>query len=185
MKASKPKRTPGRCKGQVEVLSDTYATPPAEGFLDEKTSYLPDTIEGALHSSFQGRIATYFAANNAIKFAYLFGSCARGQAGPLSDIDLAVYLDYRLDPFTAKLRYLEELYRLLNTERCDLVVLNNAPLILQYEVIRYGKVLKENKQRRVSFETKVIREYLDTEPLREVHRQKLKEHFLKGRSLGQ
>lgn len=185
MKASKPKRTPGRCKGQVEILSDIYDTPQAEGFLDEKTSYLPATIEGALHSSFQGRIATYFAANYAIKFAYLFGSCARGQAGPLSDIDLAVYLDNRLDSFNAKLRYLEELYRLLKTERCDLVVLNNAPLILQYEVIRYGKVLKENKQRRVPFETKVIREYLDTEPLRAVHRQKLKEHFLKGRNLGQ
>lgn len=83
MKASKPKRTPGRCKGQVEILSDIYDTPQAEGFLDE----------GALHSSFQGRIATYFAANNAIKFAYLFGSCARGQSGPLSDIDLAIYLD--------------------------------------------------------------------------------------------
>ena len=147
-------------------------------------SYERLPFEGALDSSLQGRIAAYFAANKAI-FDYLFGSCARGQSGPLSDIDLAIYLDNRLDSFAARLHYLEELYRLLKTERCDLVVLNNAPLVLQYEVIRYGKVLKENKLRRVPFETKVIREYLDTEPLRVVHRQKLKEHFLKGRSLGQ
>lgn len=136
---------------------------------------------------YQDVTAAYFAGNKAIKFAYLFGSGARGQAGPLSDIDLAIYLDKRLDFFAAKLRYLEELYRLLKTEHCDLVVLNNAPLILQYEVIRHGKVLKENKRRRVPFEIKVLREYLDTEPLRTVHRQKLKKHFLggEGGSLGQ
>lgn len=32
-----------------------------------------------------------------VKFAYLFGSVASGKAGPLSDLDLAVYLDGRLD----------------------------------------------------------------------------------------
>lgn len=128
--------------------------------------------------------AAFFSGNKAIKFAYLFGSGARGQTGPLSDIDLAIYLDNRLDFFAAKLRYLEELYRLLKTERCDLVILNSAPLTLQYEIIRHGNVLKENKRRRVPFETGVIRQYLDTEPLRAVYRHKLKEHFLRGRDLG-
>lgn len=139
-----------------------------------------------MNSSDKILIAQFLENDRYIKFAYLFGSQARNQAGPLSDIDLAVYLDNRLDFFNARLRYLDELSRLLKRDRLDLVVLNSASLVLQYEVIRGGKILKENKQRRIPFETRVIREYLDTEPLRAVHRQKLKEHFgKKGGSLGQ
>ena len=151
----------------------------------KSTQQLPAADKASLDLSCQERIVAYFAGNKAVKFAYLFGSYAKGQAGPLSDFDLAIYLDNRLDFFTAKLKYLEELYRLMKNERCDLVVLNKAPLLLQYEIIRHGKVLKENRQKRIPFETHVLREYLDTEPLRAVHRQTIKEHFLKGRSLGQ
>jgi len=129
-------------------------------------------------------INQYLKNNRIIKFAYLFGSCARGEDGLLSDIDLAVYLDKRFDHFSIRLRFLDELSRLLKGDLCDLVVLNSAPLTLQYEVIRDGIILKENKKRRIPFETGIIREYLDTEPIRAIHRQKLKERFLKGHSLG-
>jgi hypothetical protein len=130
-------------------------------------------------------ITQYLKNNGAIKFAYLFGSCARDAAGPLSDIDLAVYLDKRFDHFSARLQFMEELDRLLKGHPLDLVILNNAPLILQYEVIRESIIMKENKKRRIPFETGVLREYLDTEPLRAVHRQKLKESFSKEHKLGQ
>ena len=130
-------------------------------------------------------IKDYLGKTKAVKFAYLFGSHAKGRAGPLSDIDLGVYLDNRFDFFTCRLRLLEEVSQRLKGLDCDLIVLNNAPLILQYEVIREGIVLKEDKPRRVQFETHVLRHYLDTEEFRSVHVASLKRGFAKEQNLGQ
>ncbi len=47
------------------------------------------------------RLKPAFEKFPAVKFAYLFGSVAEGEAGPLSDIDIAVYLD----PLTSKTFY--------------------------------------------------------------------------------
>ena len=38
-----------------------------------------------------------------VLFAYLFGSQATGRAGPLSDVDVAVYLDDSVDALESKL----------------------------------------------------------------------------------
>jgi uncharacterized protein len=122
---------------------------------------------------------------SAVKFAYLFGSYARGAAGPLSDVDIAVCIDNRFDFFSFRLRLLEELSRQLKGQSCDLVVLNNAPLVLQYEIIRDGKVLKEDKPRRVQFEVRVLRQYLDTVHIRSVHISSVKRRFSKEHHLGQ
>ncbi|MBU1567082.1 MAG: nucleotidyltransferase domain-containing protein [Proteobacteria bacterium] len=130
-------------------------------------------------------IKQYLRDNGVIKFAYLFGSCVRNEDGPLSDIDLAVYLDNRVDFFSTRLLFFEEINRLLKGHPVDLVVLNNTSLVLQYEAIRDSIILKEDKKRRILFETGVLREYLDTEPIRAVHRQKLKKSFIKEHSLGQ
>ncbi len=123
--------------------------------------------------------------SRAVKFAYLFGSHGRGTAGHLSNIDLAVYIDNRFDFFSFRLRFLEEISRKLKGQSCDLVILNNAPLILQYEVIREGKILKENKPKRVHFETHVLRQYLDTAHFRSIHIASLKRSFSKEPHFGQ
>jgi uncharacterized protein len=130
-------------------------------------------------------IKHFFTNSRAVKFAYLFGSHSRGNAGPLSDVDLAIYLDNRMNLFSARLALLEDLGRQLKGQSCDLVVLNDAPLVLRYEIIRDGKVLKENKSRRIEFETRVLREYLDTEAIRSVHLSALKRSFQKEHHLGQ
>ncbi len=137
-----------------------------------------------MNKAYRDSIDQYLKNNTVIKFAYLFGSCVRDGDGPLSDIDLAVYLDKRFDFFSARLHFLEDLSRLFKGHPCDLVVLNSASLILQYEVIREGIILKENKKKRIPFEVGVLREYLDTEPIRAVHMQKLKTMFYKEHSLG-
>ena len=121
----------------------------------------------------------------AIKFAYLFGSQARGKTGPLSDIDIAVYLDKRHNLFLFRLHFQEEIDRQLKGRRSsDLVILNNAPLVLQYEIIKNGKVLKESKPQRIQFETRVLRNYLDTEKMRYFYASSLKTSFQKERHLG-
>ena len=112
-----------------------------------------------------------FAADGMVKFAYLFGSMASGMAGPLSDLDLAIYLDRRLDCFKYRLKLMERLARLLKNEKFDLVVLNSASVVLKYEVVKNGMILKDDRARRVMFETAVLQEYLDTAYLREVQRE--------------
>lgn len=109
-----------------------------------------------------------------VQFAYLFGSRARGAAGPLSDVDVAVYLDRRLCCFDWRLRIMEQLAHVLQTEHFDLVTLNDASPVLRYEVIRNGEVIKEDKKRRVDFETRALAEYLDTAFLRKEQREYLK-----------
>jgi predicted nucleotidyltransferase len=118
-----------------------------------------------------------------VRFAYVFGSCSRGDAGPLSDIDVAVFLDSRIEPFEFRLQLMETLARALGTEHLDLVTLNDAPPVLRYEVIREGLVVKENKAARVEFETRTLAEYLDTAHMRDVQRKYLKEQL--GGSFGQ
>jgi predicted nucleotidyltransferase len=119
-----------------------------------------------------------------VKFAYLFGSHANGQAGPLSDIDLAVYLDGRLDLFKWRLRLMDALAGVLKSENFDLVVLNNAPILLSYEVISNGIVLKDDRQRRVMYESRTLRDYLDTAYLRDVQRRYLLEQIKRGDFFG-
>lgn len=73
--------------------------------------------------------------------AYLFGSHARGQARPDSDIDVAVYIDeeraedgdwgYRAELATA-------LMAALGADDVDIVVLNRAPVLLYHRVLRDG-----------------------------------------------
>lgn len=125
-------------------------------------------------------LASFFTSEPQVKFAYLFGSMAKGVAiGPLSDLDLAVYLDRRVNFFTKRLQLMESIAKKIRTENFDLVVLNRAPVVLQYEVIKNGIVLKENRTRRIMFETEVLRTYLDTVPMREIQYQYLKKSMRK------
>lgn len=130
------------------------------------------------------KIKTFLAADRRVKFAYLFGSAAKGMAGPLSDLDIAVYLDGRIDRFDYRLKLMESLARAIKTERFDLVVLNDATPLLCHEVIKDGIVLKEDRPRRVMFEVYAMREYLDTAYLREVRCRYIKDLAQGGGFLG-
>lgn len=49
----------------------------------------------------------------------------------------------------------------------DLVILNNAPPVLKFQVIKYGvKLYMEDEVDKVNFEAKVVSEYMDMEPFR-------------------
>ena len=119
-----------------------------------------------------------------VKFAYLFGSRARGQAGPLSDTDVAVYLDRRIKHGDYRLKLMEKLAKIIKSDNLDLVVLNQAPPLLRHEIIKYGRILKDDASRRIPFEAEVIRECLDTAYLRQVQRAALVENIRKGTAYG-
>lgn len=126
-----------------------------------------------------------FQRDPKVKFAYLFGSLAEGKVSPLSDIDLAVFLDGRLNHFDYRLTLIGQIAESLRIERFDLIVLNNAPLLLSYEVVAKGRLLKDNPARRVLFETDVLRRYLDTAYLRSVQMGYMKRQLQEGTYFGQ
>ncbi|MFN7182337.1 MAG: type VII toxin-antitoxin system MntA family adenylyltransferase antitoxin [Planctomycetota bacterium] len=105
-------------------------------------------------------------------FAYLFGSYAQNKTFPLSDIDIALYLHKDIEDFySKKLILLEVINKILLTDEIDLVILNEAPLYLQFEIIKTGKLLFcHDHLKRIKFASKLIMLYLDTEPLRRLGR---------------
>ncbi len=89
------------------------------------------TIGGELHARFPEFLALF-----------LFGSAARGSTTMTSDIDLAIFTDPR-KPLTAcpPLSSYVAVTSLLHTDQVDLLWLNQAPLLLQWEVVRTGILL--------------------------------------------
>ncbi len=116
-------------------------------------------------------LAELFQRQPDVVAAYLFGSQARGEAGPLADIDLAVWLDDRPEPLRRLRRQLAlsgGAASLLGTDEVELVVLNGAPPLLAQRVIRDGELLAErDAPARIRLETDAVIRYLDTIPLRE------------------
>jgi predicted nucleotidyltransferase len=97
--------------------------------------------------------------------AYLFGSTARGDQGPLSDYDIAVQAASGLTSrqrFQLKLDLIERLSRSLKTDRIDVVILEDAPPLLAHRILKEGKILYcRNPLQRVRNEFRLLNEYLD------------------------
>jgi len=122
-------------------------------------------------------------ADAPVQCAWLFGSTARGEAGPLSDVDVAVLLDDRV----ARENYLDVAAALAEElERCapriDLVVLNEAPPALRHRVILDGLLLLErDPKQRIDFEVRSIREALDFQHITATYDRALLERAAGGR----
>jgi predicted nucleotidyltransferase len=117
-------------------------------------------------------LSEFFRRKPGVRLAYLFGSQARGQTTPRSDLDLAVEMDHLLpetDRTGLRIALLNELIDLLRSDQIDLVLLNEAPPLLRHRVAREGMLLHEDRPGlRVAFVVKTLRDYEDTRPLREI-----------------
>lgn len=102
--------------------------------------------------------------------AMLIGSQARGNSGPLSDVDIAVWHDPDLDSrgrFQLQIDLAAAASKALDTEEIDVVLLNHAPPLMCHTAIGEGKrVVERDPVQRVRLETRAILDYLDTAPLR-------------------
>ena len=93
-------------------------------------------------------ISWVFAARNEDAAAvYLFGSLARGEGGPDSDVDVAVLYGRPVDAGLAglKLALAGDLETRLG-RRVDLVVLDSQPPDLVHRVLRDGLIVVENNR---------------------------------------
>ena len=97
-----------------------------------------------------------------VVFAYLFGGLARGRIMPLSDVDIAVYLNNMDDLPQYKLDLFDRLTDALGTCEVDLVVLNKASISLVGRILAGKQVIvdKEPYQRHI-YESVALREFFD------------------------
>ena len=113
-----------------------------------------------------------------ILFAYLFGSFGREKHLPLSDVDIAVYIQEPTVVQEKKMEILGALIDILQTDEIDLVVLNTASLPLRMRILENKKVVVDREPfMRHRYESLTMREYFDFSIL---EREILNRRFLGG-----
>jgi predicted nucleotidyltransferase len=117
------------------------------------------------------RLREAFAADlpaaRGIVAAYLFGSVARGEDRPGSDVDVGVLTASGPPPGLAGLylRLADELTRRAGRP-VQVVVLDRAPADLVHRVLRDGRLLLDrDRARRIAFEVASRRTYFDLQPI--------------------
>ena len=122
------------------------------------------------------RAAARLAEDPRVLAVYGFGSRLYADAvGPSSDVDLAVLMGRRLS-LAEELNLRAAVVEELRCDDIDLVVLDQAPPLLRYEVVAAGRRLFTRDERAAeAFEERTYREYFDTAHLRAVQRQLLRE----------
>lgn len=120
---------------------------------------------GRLPPDLAARLATLgdtLATHPGVVFAYLFGSAARGELRPLSDVDVAVCLTDAADPVQARLDLVNALARHLSADAVDVVILNTAPTALIGRILRTRQVIVDRDPfRRHRFESAELRKFFD------------------------
>jgi predicted nucleotidyltransferase len=121
------------------------------------------------------RLRAFFAADSRGAAAvYLFGSEARGTAGPRSDVDVAVLIGARPASTLAAQPYaLEDDLSAALGRRAQVVVLDTAPVDLVHRVLRDGVlVLERDRSARIRFEVAARNAYFDLVPHLERYRRR-------------
>jgi uncharacterized protein len=120
-----------------------------------------------------------------VAFAYLFGSVAKARAREASDVDVAVYFSCEDEGAPA-----DRLDRALDLEgrlesalkrAVQVVVLNDAPLELRFNVLHHGIPLHaRDRAARAHFFVDTGRHYYDMEPARQLFQRRQMERIRQG-----
>ncbi len=132
-----------------------------------------------LSEATEHRLRNVFADHPAVRAAYLFGSVAAGRERDRSDFDLGIVVDSdRWEPTDDKVPLITDCMEAAGRDWIDLVVLNGAPLVLQFEAVRPNAPLYgADDFDHGAFVSKVVRMYWDFEPHLRRQRKALKERL--------
>ncbi|MBX3056211.1 MAG: nucleotidyltransferase domain-containing protein [Anaerolineae bacterium] len=126
-----------------------------------------------LNISFQIEEVEQLFAQQEVLLAYLYGSQARGEAGLLSDVDVAVLFAPNLskpDRFRRLLELSGQLGDIWQRHDVQVIDLAEATPLLRHRVYVDGRVLYcADDAVRVKFILDTMRDYEDTRPIRRVN----------------
>lgn len=116
--------------------------------------------------------AIFAGTGDRIAAAYLFGSVARDEAGPESDVDVGVLLRGGVPRTLADYPFqLEDEFARRNLPPVDVVVMNGAAPDLLHRILRDGILVAEHDRgQRIEFEIKARNDYWDVLPYIEHYR---------------
>jgi len=99
-----------------------------------------------------------------IELAYVFGSYAKGEATPNSDIDIAVLFsqDDIKKIFKRYLTFMADVAQALKTDNVDVVLINDLedPILLM-EIVRFGKTVIDKNNASTNLYLKALAFYND------------------------
>jgi len=128
-------------------------------------------------------IQGYSLTKNDIIAVYLFGSILNASdLTKIEDVDIAFLLteDESTNIFEKTIELNTELCQLLNFDKFDVVILNNAPLPFRYDIITQGEIIySKNDDIRRDFESLSIKKYQKFKPYLEDYDKYLKLRLVK------
>jgi hypothetical protein len=119
-----------------------------------------------------------------INVLYHFGSFVKGTSNKLSDLDFGILLSRNVPiklAFDLRLKYIVQFSKILSSDKVDVIILNNAPLHLAYEVVSLRNILFEHDSlHRIEFEVNTINRFLDFKPFFRTQISYVKDQITKG-----
>jgi hypothetical protein len=118
------------------------------------------------------KLKEYLKAEKEVLALYIFGSQAEDLQNSRSDVDLAILLAAGIDKsrYTEyRLRFISELRRFFSP-RLDLIILNQVPPLLQFQILKNGKLLFDrDPDARAHLEMNILGRYYDAKRFYEFH----------------
>ena len=103
-----------------------------------------------------------------ILFAYLFGSAVSGLDHRYSDLDIACCVREGDEEYYHKKdrELMENVPDMVGGHKVDVHLLNTMPMVLKFEVVRYGEeIFVRDQSAKVEFETMTLYRYFDMKPM--------------------
>ena len=130
-----------------------------------------DMKETEKNSNVVKKLSSLFEKVPEADFAYLFGSFAKDRITPLSDIDVAVHLEDKIKSnWRFRVKLLGKISDELQSDKVDLIILNDSTILLSYEILKHGLLLHcRNPEKRIYFFQKTVKQYCDMAQFREFY----------------
>ncbi|MGQ0576214.1 MAG: type VII toxin-antitoxin system MntA family adenylyltransferase antitoxin [Pseudonocardia sp.] len=125
------------------------------------------------------RLGPVLAGDPRVRFAYLFGSVARGEQRTSSDVDVAVMLEPR-GTLTDDATLHDQLAAALPGTDVDLMIMNGAPLWMRYRAVAGRVLISRDDHLRIADRERVEREFLDFRPYHEEYLRATRERARRG-----
>jgi predicted nucleotidyltransferase len=123
-----------------------------------------------------------------IQAAFLFGSRASGRARADSDVDVALLIDAgsaHVDAHARLRRLIAALAAQVAADRLDVVILNDAPLALAFQVLKSGKLAFERDRTALHrFRVSTYARHADFEPTERFFREVTRRRARAGQNRG-